>query len=293
MGELLKHRVRVPAPIADVRQALTDPAALRIWLAEHALVSLPDRYEFWGRFTPEGDAPHQRLLHLDERVLRFEWHLDDTDTTVELGLAEDGSDSTVLTLTQTDLPAFDDMVAEVSTLGRMHTFWALSIANLVEYVEGRELTPKCDFTSARMRAEVVVDAVPEAVFDSLIDPAQLARWFGAKIEVEPEVGGRWAMGGFDTDPAPAKILDLDAGKSLSMGWDDGLVTTWELAESGGRTRLTIMQSGFDAKQPPYGSWMGWLGGVAELRRYHSLASWRSMWLEVQLNGAPEGILTIG
>jgi uncharacterized protein YndB with AHSA1/START domain len=48
----LRLRAVVPAPPKVVYEALTDPAALRVWLAEHAEVDLPGRYEFWGRFTP-------------------------------------------------------------------------------------------------------------------------------------------------------------------------------------------------------------------------------------------------
>lgn len=293
MSDPLKHRIRVPAPIADVRHALTEPAALRVWLAEHAEVHLPDRFQFWGRYTPEGDVQRQRLLYVDERTLRFVWRLDNTDTTVEISLADDGPKSTVLTLTQTHLSSFDEMVAEVSTLGQLHTFWALSLANLVEYIEGRVLTPKCDFTDPRMRAEVTIAAPPAAVWSSLVEPDQFAQWFGARIEIEPWVGGRWAMGNFDIDSSPAKILDLEPDTRMTLAWDDGLVTTWELAESAGQTRLTIVQSGFDAAKPPFGSWMGWLGGLSELRRYHEMADWRGIWLEVQLNGAPQGIIAIG
>ena len=67
MSEPMTCRARLAAPVEAVRHALTDPAELRVWLAEHAEVELPQRYAFWGRYTPEGDAPHQRLLHVDER----------------------------------------------------------------------------------------------------------------------------------------------------------------------------------------------------------------------------------
>ena len=50
----LRLRAIVPAPPKVVYEALTDPAALRVWLAEHADVDLPGKYEFWGRFTPDG-----------------------------------------------------------------------------------------------------------------------------------------------------------------------------------------------------------------------------------------------
>ena len=52
----LRLRAVVPAPPKVVYEALTDPAALRVWLAEHAEVDLPGKYEFWGRYTPDGDA---------------------------------------------------------------------------------------------------------------------------------------------------------------------------------------------------------------------------------------------
>ena len=101
MTDLMTMRMRVGAPPEDVHRALTDAAQLRIWLAEHAEVELPDRYAFWGRFTPEGEAPRQRPLHVDDRTLRFAWPLDGQETTVELKLEPDGEDATVIALSQT------------------------------------------------------------------------------------------------------------------------------------------------------------------------------------------------
>ena len=78
----LRLRADRAAPPRSVHGALTDPAALRVWLAEHAEVDLPGRSEFWGRFTPDGAEPHQRLLHADDRTLRFAWAVDGVATTV-------------------------------------------------------------------------------------------------------------------------------------------------------------------------------------------------------------------
>ena len=47
---------------------------------------------------------------------------------------------------------------------------------------------------------MVIDAAPEAVFDSMTQPEQFHRWFGANVDIEPYVGGRFAMGGFELDP---------------------------------------------------------------------------------------------
>jgi uncharacterized protein YndB with AHSA1/START domain len=284
----MKLRARVAAPIKDVHYALTDAEALRTWLAEYAEVELPHRYEFWGRHTPEGAGPHQRLLQVDDHTLRFSWLLDGEDTTVEIRLAAAGADSTLLTLTQTGFD-FQDAITGNSIRGVLQTYWALSIANLVDHLEGRELTQRGDFTSPQLQGEFTIDATPEVVFDSLTDGQQVSQWFGYPVEIEPYVGGRFAMGGFEAGQA-AKIIDLDPGRKMSVDWAEGGVTTWELADSGGKTRLTFVQSGFDTQRPPYPSWLGWLSGLAELRRFHELDNWRPIWLDTDL---PEGSTVSG
>ncbi|MGW0193600.1 SRPBCC family protein [Nonomuraea sp. NPDC003201] len=276
MTEPMTLRARIQAPVKDVRHALTDPAALRIWLAEHAEVELPDRFGFWGRTTPEGDAPHQRLLHADDSTVRFAWVLDGEETTTELTLEEDG-DATVLSLSQTHFD-FQDVITGKSIRGVLQTYWYLAIANLAEHLEGRELTPKIDFSSVDLRAQVTIDASPSQVFESLIDSETVTKWFGYPIEIEPHVGGRFAMGGLANDPSPAKVLELEPGRKFSLDWGTSGVGTWELEGSGGKTRLTLVQSGFDAERPPYAAWGGILSGVAELRRYHEMPDWRPVFV---------------
>ncbi|ANN21605.1 ATPase [Amycolatopsis orientalis] len=292
MTEPTRFRVRVRAPIDEVWRALTEAEALRTWLSEYAEVELPSRYEFWGRYTPEGDRPRQRLLLAEDNVLRFAWTVEGTDTVVEIALTEDG-DTTALSFSQTGLPDFDALLADPdSPLGMMHTFWALSVTNLVDHVEGRSLTARCDLTSPLMSEEVLIDAPRGEVYASIADPGVFTRWFGARIEAEVEVGGRWAMGSLEQDPAPAKIVDLVPGSRMSLAYQHGVVTSWELEDSDGGTKLTFVQSGFSEEKPPYGSWMGWLSGVAELRRFHEIDDWVPLWTEVYLEGMPEGLITL-
>jgi uncharacterized protein YndB with AHSA1/START domain len=287
----LTRRIQIAAPPREVHRALTDPAALQVWLAEHAEVELPGRYQFWGRFTPGGDAPHQRLLHADDSSLRFEWELDGLPTTVDIEVAGDAG-STVLTLTHTGIIGWPEVMDDdAGDRGLMHRYWALVLGNLADYAEGREPIGRCDFTSSELRAEMLIDADPLAVYQSVTEPEQFSRWSGAKIEVELHPGGRWAMGGFEANPMPAHIVDLDPGRSLSVEWPGDMVESWELADSEGHTRLTYVQSGFNKDQPPYSGWLGALAGFVELRRYHEIKNWRSMWVEIQLDGLPEGLLT--
>jgi len=263
MSEPLTMTARADMPLKVVHQALTDPQQMRLWLAEQAECDLPARYAFWGRHVPEGDAPHQHLLHTDDRTLRFSWTLAGQDTTVEIGLAEERTESTLITLSQT---GFD--FAHPGALGMLQTFWALSIANLVDHVEGRPLTPKCDYSTADLRGVVVITASIAEVYDSLINSGKVSRWFGFPLEIDPQVGGQYGYG---------KILDLEPGHSLTIGWGETNVTTWELDGSGGKTTITLVQSGFDDRQPPYAAWAGGLCGLAELRRFHELPNWQPIW----------------
>ncbi|MEU7740360.1 SRPBCC family protein [Nonomuraea sp. NPDC049158] len=275
MSEPMTVRARVQAPVKEVHHALTDAATMRLWLAEHAEVELPDRYAFWGRHTPEGDAPHQRPLHVDDHTVRFSWLLDGVDTTVEFGLEEDGPETTIVSVSQTHFN-FQEALSEATIRGVIQTYWCLMLANLAEHFDGRPLTPKPDFTSSDLRAEVLIAASAEKVFDSLIDSESVTRWFGFPIEIEPHVGGRFAMGGLADNPNPAKIVELEPGRKLSVDWGGVGVSTWELAESGGKTRLTMVQSGFD--RPPYAAWLGTISGVSELRRFHEVPNWSPIWV---------------
>lgn len=278
MTEPMTQRARIPASLKTVHHALTDAVELRVWLTEHAEVELPHRYEFWGRYTPEGDAPHQRLLHVDERSLRFAWLLGGEETTTGFTLAEEeGTEATRLTLTQTHWD-FADAISGANIRGVLQTWWSLGIANLAAHLEGRPLLPKVDFTAnvPELRAELLIDAPMPAVYTSLTNSEQASTWFGYPIGIEPWIGGRYAMGGFESGNA-ARIVDLEPGRKLSVDWGPVGIGTWELAESGGRTRLTVVQSGFDESHPPYGAWGGILGGVAELRRYHEVPDWQPIW----------------
>ncbi|GLW09973.1 hypothetical protein Misp01_51020 [Microtetraspora sp. NBRC 13810] len=276
MSEPLIMRARVQAPLKEVFQALTEPAALRAWFAEYAEVELPGRFEFWGRYTLEGDAPHQRLLHADDRSLSFAWLLDGVETTTEIGLDEEAGGATVITLSQSHFD-FNDVITGASIRGVLQTFWSLAIANLIDHVEGREITGRIDYTSADLGGEVSIAAPAGEVFDSLIDGEKVSRWFGYPIAIEPYVGGRYAVGGFD-NPHAAKIVELEPGHRISIDWGPGGTTVWEVAETGGVTRFTFRQREFDAARPPYASWTGSVCGVAELRRYHELADWQPIWI---------------
>ena len=56
--------------------------------------------------------------------------------------------------------------------------------------------------------------------------------------------------------------------------------------------LSQLQSGFDVDNPPYPGWAGWLGGISELRRYHEVPRWRTIWRSLEAPGVPAEMLSI-
>ncbi|HEX7305102.1 SRPBCC family protein [Lentzea sp.] len=281
-------RVRTSAPAARVYRALTTADDLRVWLAEQAHVDLEGgEYEFWGRHTPEGERGRQKLLGVTPSSVRFSWFLFGTEYAVELGVEErDGE--TLIAATQSPYPTWGQGEDQSEVL---QTFWPLVLGNLVEHVEGRPALGLPDFTTPEQRFEFDVAAPPAAIVDALTDPDKFARWFGARMEIEPHVGGRWAMGSLDTEENPAKVVALDE-EHFALEFPGGMVTSWELKGSEGKTRLTFVQSGFDPADPPYGPWLGWLSGFADLRRMLELPDWRPMWHSYDLPGLPDGVLVL-
>jgi uncharacterized protein YndB with AHSA1/START domain len=285
MSDVLKIQAHLAAPLAVVYRALTDASAMRTWLAEFAETDLDgNRYAFWGRHTPQGERDRQRLLEVEpERVVAFEWTLDDTSTKVEFVLEPDGDGKTKLAFRQDGQPTMAELMAPPGRrdgLHAMHTFWPLAIANLAEYVEGRPLTPKADFTSKRaneVRTSFTIDAPPDKVFESLVDPAAIKRWWGWEVEVEPRVGGKMQVG------VDGKIFEFEPNRRLSYKDDEGAVVRWELEGSGGKTHLTFVQSGYSADEWDDAAQheAGWLASFAELKRMHELGdAWTPLTTEI-------------
>jgi uncharacterized protein YndB with AHSA1/START domain len=271
--EPIRLRVRLPASTGAVWHALTDAPALRHWLAEHAEAGTA-RHAFWGRFTPYGDRPAQRLIHLgEEDTLRFSWTLDGHDTTVETRVRADGPDATVLTISQT---SFDGDIAGYPVRIALLVFWSLALGNLADHLTGRPITPRCDYTSSGLRAEFVIAAPRPKVFGSLTDPAIFSRWFGLPVEIEPYAGGRWSIGG---GGPVGRVRDVREGTRLVLQEDTG-IATWELTDDGGTaTRVRFGLSGYDPARPPHPGWTGWLSAMSSLRRYHEIQGWRPLWLD--------------
>lgn len=257
MGKALHVQIRLEAGAEQVFGALSESGAIAAWFAEHAQVEIPDRrYDFWGRYTPE-TPDREAGRHEPGKRLSFGWNLRDSDTSVEYLLIPEG-DKTLLVVQHSGLeagPAYDTSQCS------FEDFWFLSLENLRRYVDGSRDVVRCDFsqsTLGNIKHTVEIDGSASDVFEALIRPEQLERWIASKATVEPRVGGVYDFGWGAV--GPMKILELVPNERLSYSWPEEpeMVVTWTLEGSGGKTRLTLVHSGFAPDQPTGGYNAGWL-----------------------------------
>ena len=102
--------------------------------------------------------------------------------------------------------------------------------------------------------EVTVDAPPDAVWDALTDPDELAAWFGADAEVDLRVGGAIRFRWPDGSERRGLVVDLDPPRRLAFRWRelravaaglaaaDATVVAFTLGADGRGTRVTVTES---------------------------------------------------
>jgi uncharacterized protein YndB with AHSA1/START domain len=258
MTRTIEAQATMQAEPERVFRALTDPAELERWLGDGAT------------------AARDHVALEPERRLEFHWQLGGRDTVVAIELAADGPSTRVFV-------EHRGVAERQNGEASARDFWLLALENLRGLAERGEIAARPAFPSSQgdVRLEVEANAPAERVFEALTQPAELDRWIGEGAEVEPRIGGRYDLG---WDHGPVKIVDLEPGRRLAYSWSypdevgrslaEETVVEWTLEESGGRTRILLVHSGFapDAQTDDYH--LGWLAFLALLKNLvEGGASW--------------------
>jgi uncharacterized protein YndB with AHSA1/START domain len=140
-------------------------------------------------------------------------------------------------------------------------------------------------------SEIHITAPPERVFQALIDPAQVMRWWTSEacpidsFEMEAKVGGRWR---YNSSPrgkvlsdgssfrCEGEVIEFDPPRTLAYSWAANwhndrsrrTIVRWELAAKDGGTLVKITHSGLvqePAARKDYGG--GWPGVVSQLKKF--------------------------
>ncbi len=247
--------VHLEQPPATVWHALTDQEQLAQWFCEHADVDLDaGRYNFWGRYTIGNPARSRRklLAHQRNRRLAYTWRFRGRSTQVELTLKRRNDGGTDLHLNHTGVPEW-----KWEQGGSIDNFWGGVLAsNLRGFLTNGDPGFRYDFASPSRggcELSVDIDAPRERVWDLVEETVTLWR-----SEAHRQ--------GF-----PVELLNLRKGDRVGIHQrggerEDFTTVTFILGESGGRTKLTLVQSGFaDPDDFTEGHSLGWSAVLNDLK----------------------------
>lgn len=281
-----------------VFDALTQTDALKTWLSSQADVSLKEnRYAFWGQDIPNNPDKAQGnnllLRYEKDRLLEFSWQVKDgIDTTVTIKLLPK-EDATVLTLHQTQV-ATGMYHSAIST---MEDFWFLALENLRRYVDGKPCDARVNYAKP-LTGDVIwstdIDADMDTVFDILTRPEKLNQWIASDASVDLKIGGELSYGWQGVPPF--KIVALERGRKIAHDWAEAnekgeiqtTIVTWTLEESNGKTRLTLVQSGFADDDNTAGIQVGWRNFVNSIR---SIAEYGDNWRPPTIKIANDALIS--
>ena len=271
--------------------ALTTEGDLRNWFAEHVALDLREggAFRFWGKHTlgtPKQSDATQTIKKLSPPdTVSFDWRLLGRDSTVIWSAYEEKGDDGALKTKLKVTHAFDRLPDGARAKEQIDDLWRLHCGNLGAWLKDGEgmLLPDFNDPNPEVRQTIVINAPREKVFAALTTPEHLRQWFWAPDpQVEPRVGGRYSLGwsyeigGAKVDGGPTKILEFVPNEKLVTDWPDwrGDSTVpvqkveWRLEDAGsGRTKLTIIHSGFtraaDMSDYPFG-WAGFAGALKDV-----------------------------
>lgn len=138
-------------------------------------------------------------------------------------------------------------------------------------------------------SEIHVEAPPERVFQALVDPEQVVKWWGGQgegqsfrcthFQSDPRPGGEWRSAGVDGRGRPfeafGEYLEVDPPRLLVLTWvaswagDAKTTVRWELEPTNQGTLVKHRHSGLATHPALAGSFRGW----------PRMLGWLQAWLE--------------
>jgi len=125
-------------------------------------------------------------------------------------------------------------------------------------------------TETTVERELMIDASPETVWEFLVDPEKLSRWFGSRAWLDPRAGGQYRVDVIQGHIASGEFVELDPPRRLvhTFGWEpqgdqenpvpEGSSTIEiELEPSGAGTTLKFRHYGLPGAEAAQSHAHGW------------------------------------
>jgi uncharacterized protein YndB with AHSA1/START domain len=103
-----------------------------------------------------------------------------------------------------------------------------------------------------------LDAPTETVFEALIEPKLLVKWFLAKAYVDPREGGDYDFDWIGGYHYSGKIMRFEKNSAISYSWARGTTASFETAKKGHGTLLKLRHGTFTDPEP-FGTASWWWG----------------------------------
>lgn len=260
-----------------VFEAFTEPTILNQWFCEHSDIDLDaGRYDFWGRYTPGAPSRrggHRKVLAWEpDRLLRYAWRFRGRRTTVEATMTPRDGGGTELRLVHDNLPTW-----QWKHGGSPDTFWIAALTSLRGLLEAGDPGLRYDFTSTRRGGcELTID----------INAPRQDVWSEVRAEVD-----RWKDEA-DREGYAVELLNLVEGQQVGIPQRGGpneaqTIVTFTLEDSGGGTRLTLVQSGFaDPDELTEGHTLGWLHVLQHVKYRVELGQSPRAWVRTLASSSP-------
>jgi len=110
-------------------------------------------------------------------------------------------------------------------------------------------------TETAVERELTIDASPETVWEFLVDPDKLSRWFGSRAWLDPQPGGQYRVDVIGGHIASGEFVELDPPRRLvhTFGWE---------SEGGQENSVAPGASTIEIELEPSGS-----GTILKFRHY--------------------------
>lgn len=268
MGNLeLERSTWIAAPRERVWQAITDPTELERWFLSPYLGARLTRDDGGTISIRLGEmkADIATLQAMEPPRQVTEYGLPDKLIAFTYTLEEE-KDGTRVTVNMSGLPTLTE-VAVQERLAPSGAAWEMALANLKAYVEGQELPYPQGLLAAifgyrreskekfSVERSIWIAASRERVWRAITDPEQLQEWFspgtqwsgtgleaGGRLFVRnPETGAEMYAQVIEAVEPPYRLVT----RSMPEPPDTVHVTTWQLEEENGGTRLMLTYSGYE------------------------------------------------
>lgn len=268
MGNLeLERSTWIAAPRERVWQAITDPEQLEQWFLPHSLGARLTRDDDGTLSVRLGDMkasvavleaiepPRQvTTLGLPDRLIAITYTLEEENGGTRVRVVMRGGESLSGSAVQ-------------ERLAPSGAAWEMALANLKAYVEGQELPYPQGLLAAiygyrreskekfSVERSIWIAAPRERVWRAISDPEQVGQWFspgtqwgGTGLEVggrlfvlDPETGAEMYGQVVEAVEPPYRLVT----SSIPEPPETVHVTTWQLEEENGGTRLMLTYSGYE------------------------------------------------